>query len=138
MAIHQAIGRYAASDMALAGGVNADQPGDDDRDLALGCYTRVGETFDATAGRRPWRGCVLVLKRRATRGTADRIRAVIRGSAVTRTARPADDVPNGRAQQRVIADAPSQADRSGKLSYLKRTAPARRLGIRSKSRLRRR
>ena len=119
MAVHQACQalRFGECDVALAGGVNA----------LLSVATMINfsrarmlapdgrcKTFDASAdGYVRGEGCgVIVVKRLddAIRD-GDRIRAVIRGSAVNQDGASGGlTVPNGGAQQRVIADA---LERSG-------------------------
>ncbi len=119
VAVHQACQalRYAECDLALAGGVN----------LLISPATMINfsrarmlspdgrcKTFDAAAdGYVRGEGCgVVVIKRLddAIRD-GDRIRAVIRGSAVNQDGASGGlTVPNGIAQQRVIADALARAD----------------------------
>ena len=118
VAVHQASQalRSGECDLALAGGVN----------VLLTPATMINfsrarmlapdgrcKTFDAAAdGYVRGEGCgVIVLKRlNDALRDGDRIRAVIRGSAVNQDGASGGlTVPNGRAQQRVIADALKQA-----------------------------
>ncbi|ABM11841.1 type I polyketide synthase [Mycolicibacterium vanbaalenii] len=118
VAVHQACQalRLAECDVALAGGVN----------VLLSPATMINfsrarmlapdgrcKTFDATAdGYVRGEGCgVVVVKRLADAiRHGDRIRAVIRGSAVNQDGASGGlTVPNGAAQQRVIADALTNA-----------------------------
>jgi len=119
VAVHQACQalRYRECDVALAGGVN----------LIISPATMINfsqarmlsadgrcKTFDAAAdGYVRGEGCgVVVVKRLADAiRDRDRIRAVIRGSAVNQDGASGGlTVPNGIAQQRVIADAMERAE----------------------------
>ena len=143
VAVHQACQalRCGECDVALAGGVN----------LLISPATMINfsrarmlapdgrcKTFDAAAdGYVRGEGCgVIVVKRLddAIRD-GDRIRAVIRGSAVNQDGASGGlTVPNGTAQQRVIAEA---LERSGiapaTSTTWRRTGPGHRLAIRSRS-----
>jgi acyl transferase domain-containing protein/acyl carrier protein len=118
VAMHQASQALRAGecDMALAGGVNILLS---PASTIAACRARMlapdgrCKTFDAAAdGYVRGEGCgVIVLKRLSDAlRDGDRIRAVIRGSAVNQDGASGGlTVPNGRAQQRVIADALRQA-----------------------------
>ena len=117
-AVHQAVAglRLGEVDMALAGGVNAVLSPDLTAGMAyLGMLSDEGRcsAFDAAAdGFVRGEGCgVVVLKRlSAAQADGDRIWGVIRGSAVNQNGATAGPtVPNGPAQERVIADALAQA-----------------------------
>ena len=118
VAVHQAVAalQRGEADLALAGGVNAL--------LSLvpiaefvesGMLAPDGQckTFDAAAnGYGRGEGCGMVVLRRLDDAVAagDRIRAVIRGSAVNQDGASAGlTVPNGPAQERVIAEALARA-----------------------------
>ena len=128
VAIHQACQALRAGecDVALAGGVN----------VILTPATMINfsrarmlapdgrcKTFDAAAdGYVRGEGCGAVVLKRLSEAQrdGDRIRAVIRGSAVNQDGASGGlTVPNGRAQQRVIADALRQAGlEPGEVDYL--------------------
>ncbi|MDT5014795.1 MAG: hypothetical protein QOD39_955, partial [Mycobacterium sp.] len=128
VAVHQACQalRFGECDVALAGGVN----------LLMCPATMINfsrarmlspdgrcKTFDAAAdGYVRGEGCgIVVVKRLADAVRAgDRIRAVIRGSAVNQDGASGGlTVPNGIAQQRVIADALARAGLApGDVDYL--------------------
>ncbi len=128
VAVHQACQalRYGECDLALAGGVNLlISPGtmiNFSRAHMLSPDGRC-KTFDAAAdGYVRGEGCgVVVIKRLedAIRD-GDRIRAVVRGSAVNQDGASGGlTVPNGIAQQRVIADALQHAGLTpGDIDYL--------------------
>ncbi|MEO7275553.1 MAG: type I polyketide synthase, partial [Vicinamibacterales bacterium] len=128
VAIHQACQALRADecDMALAGGVNVlISPATTIATSRARMLAPDGrcKTFDASAdGYVRGEGCgVIVLKRLSdAERDGDRIRAVIRGSAVNQDGASGGlTVPNGRAQQRVIADALAQAGLDpGTISYL--------------------
>ena len=114
VAVHHAAAalRQGEVDLALVGGVNAILSPGLTREMAeLGMLSPEGrcKTFDASAdGFVRSEGCgMVVLKRlREAESDGDRIRGVIRGSAVNQNGATAGPtVPNGRAQQRVIQEA---------------------------------
>ena len=118
VAVHQAMTGLVRgeSDIALAGGVNAVLLGEVNAALeAAGVLSPGGRcrTFDAAAdGYVRGEGCgIVVLKRLADAEAAgDRILGVLLGSAVNHDGASAGlTVPNGPAQQRVIADALGRA-----------------------------
>ena len=118
VAVHQAAAalRSGEVDLALAGGVNAVLAS-----LATRIFADAGmlapdgrcKTFDAAAdGYVRGEGCGMVVLRRLSEAEAagDRILAVLLGSAVNQDGASAGlTVPNGRAQERVIADALARA-----------------------------
>ena len=97
------------------------------------------KTFDAAAdGYVRGEGCGVVVVKRLEDAIrdGDRIRAVIRGSAVNQDGASGGlTVPNGVAQQRVIAEALRARRCRGRAtsSTWRRTEPGRRWAIRSKS-----
>ena len=118
VAVHQAMAGLARgeADVALAGGVNAVLLGGVNAALeAAGMLSPDGRcrTFDAAAdGYVRGEGCgIVVLKRLADAVAAgDRILGVLLGSAVNQDGASAGlTVPNGPAQQQVIADALARA-----------------------------
>ena len=118
VAVHQAAAalRSGEADLALAGGVNAIL-----MSLATRIFTDAGmlapdgrcKTFDAAAdGYVRGEGCGMVVLKRLSEAEAagDRILAVLLGSAVNQDGASAGlTVPNGRAQERVIAEALARA-----------------------------
>ena len=118
VAIHQAMSglQRGEADLALAGGVHAILSG---RLLEMrataGMLSPDGRcaTFDAAAnGYVRGEGCGIVVLKRLSEAEADRDRiwGVIRGAAVNQDgASPGLTVPNGAAQQRVMADALARA-----------------------------
>ncbi len=116
--IQQAVAglREGTVDLALVGGVNAVlSPGLTREMAALGMLSLQGRcrTFDAAAdGFVRGEGCGMVVLKRLAEAEADgdRIWAVVRGAAVNQNGATAGPtVPNGPAQERVIAEALSQA-----------------------------
>ncbi len=108
--------REGTVDLALVGGVNAVlSPGLTREMAALGMLSLQGRcrTFDAAAdGFVRGEGCGMVVLKRLAEAEADgdRIWAVVRGAAVNQNGATAGPtVPNGPAQERVIAEALSQA-----------------------------
>ncbi len=128
VAIHQAIAALQGgeADIMLAGGVNAVLSPVFTRSLVnAGMLATDGmcKTFDARAdGYGRGEGCGVVVLKRLTDATADgdRIRAVILGSAVNHDGASAGlTVPNGPAQERVIASALERAGvQSADVDYL--------------------
>ena len=118
VAVHQAAAalRAGEADLALAGGVNAIL-----MSLATRIFTDAGmlapdgrcKTFDAAAdGYVRGEGCGMVVLKRLSDAEADgdRVLAVLLGSAINQDGASAGlTVPNGPAQERVIADALARA-----------------------------
>ena len=118
VALHQAVAslQRGEADLALAGGVNAILSRANTRLMAdAGMLAADGrcKTFDAAAdGYVRGEGCGMVVLKRLSDAEADgdRIWAVVRGSAVNQDGASAGlTVPNGSAQERVIAEALSRA-----------------------------
>ena len=118
VAVHQAMAglRQGEVDMALVGGTHAVLSSDLTRGMAdLGVLSRDGrcKTFDARAdGFVRGEGCGMIVLKRLSEAEADgdRIWGVLRGSAVNQNgASAAPTMPNGPAQERVIAEALSRA-----------------------------
>ena len=118
VAVHEAVTALQRSevDLALAGGVNVVlSPGVGGFLIEHGMLSSAGRcaSFDASAdGYVRGEGCgVVVLKRRAdAEADGDRIWGLIRGSAVNHNGTGAGlTVPNGPAQQQVMADALARA-----------------------------
>ncbi len=137
-AVHQAVvalGRGEV-DLALAGGVNVVlSPSVSRLMLDLGMLSPTGQCrpFDAAAdGYVRGEGCgMIALKRlRDAEADGDRIWGVIRGSAVNQNGASAGlTVPNGPAQERVMADALAQAGiRPEQVDYLEAHATGSQLG----------
>ena len=117
VAVHYAVSalRQGEVDMALVGGAHAILSPDLTREMAeLGMLSASGRcrTFDAAAdGFARGEGCGMVVLKRLSQAEADgdRIWGVIRGSAVNQNGASAGPtVPNGPAQERVIAEALSR------------------------------
>ena len=117
VAVHYAVSalRQGEVDMALVGGAHAVLSPDLTREMAeLGMLSASGRcrAFDAAAdGFVRAEGCGMVVLKRLSQAEAegDRIWGVIRGSAVNQSGASAGPtVPNGRAQERVIAEALSR------------------------------
>ena len=118
VAIHQAVSalQQGEVDLALAGGVSVIlSTGAMDTFESGGMLAADGrcKTFDAAAdGYVRGEGCAMVVLRRLADAQAagDRIRALIRGTAVNQDGASAGlTVPNGPAQERVIAEALARA-----------------------------
>ena len=128
--------RDGTVDLALVGGVNAVlSPGLTREMAALGMLSLQGRcrTFDAAAdGFVRGEGCGMVVMKRLAEAEADgdRIWAVIRGAAVNQNGATAGPtVPNGPAQERVIAEALSQAGvRPSEVDYLEAHGAGSELG----------
>ena len=117
-ALHQAIAglQRGEADLALAGGAHAVLSAGVTRFMTeLGLLSTSGRcsAFDAAAdGFVRGEGCGMVVLKRLAEAEADgdRIRAVLRGSALNQSGATAGlTVPNGPAQERVIEDALSRA-----------------------------
>ena len=117
VAVHYAVSalQQGEVDMALVGGAHVVLSADITREMAeLGMLSASGRcrTFDAAAdGFVRGEGCGMVVLKRLSQAEADgdRIWGVIRGSAVNQNGASAGPtVPNGRAQERVIAEALSR------------------------------
>ena len=145
VAVHQACQALAAGDcdLALVGGVNVILTPVPMINLSRARMLAPDgrcKTFDAAAdGYVRGEGCgVVVLKRLADAvRDGDPIRAVIRGSAVNQDGASGGlTVPNGGAQQRVIAEALRRAgvDGAARSTTSRRTAPAPRWATRSRCR----
>ena len=117
VAVHYAVSalRLGEVDMALVGGAHVVLSADVTREMAeLGMLSASGRcrAFDAAAdGFARGEGCGMVVLKRLSQAEADgdRIWGVIRGSAVNQNGASAGPtVPNGPAQERVIAEALSR------------------------------
>ena len=136
--VHQAAVslRTGEVDLALAGGVNVVlSPSTSAFMLEIGMLSPTGcsSPFDASAdGYVRGEGCGMVVLKRLSEAEADgdRIYAVIRGSAVNQNGASAGlTVPNGPAQERVMADALAQAGVSpSDVDYLETHATGSQLG----------
>ena len=136
--IHQAVVSLQRGevDLALAGGVNAIlSPGVSNFMMEVGMLSPTGHCspFDASAdGYVRGEGCGMVVLKRLSEAEADgdRIYAVIRGSAVNQNGASAGlTVPNGPAQERVMAEALAQAGASpSEVDYLEAHATGSQLG----------
>ena len=136
--VHQAVVALQRGevDLALAGGVNAIlSPGVSRFMMEVGMLSPTGHCrpFDASAdGYVRGEGCGMVVLKRLSEAEADgdRIYAVIRGSAVNQNGASAGlTVPNGPAQERVMAEALSQAGASpSDVDYLEAHATGSQLG----------
>ena len=136
--IHQAVVALQRGevDLALAGGVNAIlSPGVSRFMMDVGMLSPTGHCspFDASAdGYVRGEGCGMVVLKRLSEAEADgdRIYAVIRGSAVNQNGASAGlTVPNGPAQERVMAEALAEASASpSEVDYLEAHATGSQLG----------
>ena len=136
--VHQAVVALQRGevDLALAGGVNAIlSPGVSRFMMEVGMLSPTGHCspFDASAdGYVRGEGCGMVVLKRLSEAEADgdRIYAVIRGSAVNQNGASAGlTVPNGPAQERVMAEALAQAGASpSEVDYLEAHATGSQLG----------
>ena len=136
--LHQAVASLQRGevDLALAGGVNAVlSPGVSRYMMDVGMLSPTGHCspFDASAdGYVRSEGCGMVALKRLGEAEADgdRIYAVIRGSAVNQNGASAGlTVPNGPAQERVMAEALAQAGIPGsQVDYLEAHATGSQLG----------
>ena len=136
--VHQAVVALQRGevDLALAGGVNAIlSPGVSRFMMEVGMLSPTGHCspFDASAdGYVRGEGCGMVVLKRLSEAEADgdRIYAVIRGSAVNQNGASAGlTVPNGPAQERVMAEALVQADAApSEVDYLEAHATGSQLG----------
>ena len=136
--VHQAVVALQRGevDLALAGGVNAIlSPGVSRFMMEVGMLSPTGHCspFDASAdGYVRGEGCGMVVLKRLSQAEADgdRIYAVIRGSAVNQNGASAGlTVPNGPAQERVMAEALTQAGASpSDVDYLEAHATGSQLG----------
>ncbi|MYD51220.1 MAG: SDR family NAD(P)-dependent oxidoreductase [Dehalococcoidia bacterium] len=136
--VHQAVAALQRGevDLALAGGVNAIlSPGVSRFMMDVGMLSPTGHCspFDASAdGYVRGEGCGMVVLKRLSEAEADgdRIYAVIRGSAVNQNGASAGlTVPNGPAQERVMAEALAQAGASpSEVDYLEAHATGSQLG----------
>ncbi len=136
--LHQAVAALQRGevDLALAGGVNAIlSPGVSKFMMEVGMLSPTGHCspFDASAdGYVRGEGCGMVVLKRLSDAEADgdRIYAVIRGSAVNQNGASAGlTVPNGPAQERVMAEALRQAGASpSEVDYLEAHATGSQLG----------
>ncbi len=136
--LHQAVAALQRGevDLALAGGVNAVlSPGVSRYMMDVGMLSPTGHCspFDASAdGYVRSEGCGMVALKRLGEAEADgdRIYAVIRGSAVNQNGASAGlTVPNGPAQERVMAEALAQAGVPGsQVDYLEAHATGSQLG----------
>ena len=137
-AVHQAVAglQRGEIDLALAGGVNAVLSPAVSRFMAeAGMLSRSGQCrpFDAAAdGYVRGEGCGVVVLKRLSEAEADgdRIWGVIKGSAVNQNGASAGlTVPNGPAQERVMAAALAQAGFTGaEVDYLEAHAVGSQLG----------
>ena len=137
-AVHQAaVGlRTGEVDLALAGGANVVlSPSVSEFMREIGMLSPTGHCspFDASAdGYVRGEGCGMIVLKRLSDAEADgdRIYAVIRGSAVNQNGASAGlTVPNGRSQERVMADALAQAGASpSDVDYLEAHATGSQLG----------
>ena len=137
-AVHQAVAglQRGEIDLALAGGVNAVlSPAVSRFMMEAGMLSRSGRCrpFDAAAdGYVRGEGCGVVVLKRLSEAEADgdRIWAVIKGSAVNQNGASAGlTVPNGPAQERVMAAALAQAGIAGaEVDYLEAHAVGSQLG----------
>ncbi|MDE0108515.1 MAG: SDR family NAD(P)-dependent oxidoreductase, partial [Bryobacterales bacterium] len=138
VALHQAAAalRAGEADLALAGGVNAILSSEPTRiftDAGMLAADGRCKTFDEAAdGYVRGEGCgMVVLKRLADAEAAgDRILAVVLGSAVNQDGASAGlSVPNGPAQERVIAEALARADvEASSVDYLEAHGTGTELG----------
>jgi acyl transferase domain-containing protein/NADPH:quinone reductase-like Zn-dependent oxidoreductase/NADP-dependent 3-hydroxy acid dehydrogenase YdfG len=138
VALHQAVVGLQRNevDLALAGGVNTVLSPAVARFLSdYGMLSRSGRcaAFDATAdGYVRGEGCGLVVLKRLSEATADgdRIWGLVRGIAVNQNgAGLGITVPNGRAQERVMAEALARAGVApGDVDYLEAHGPATQMG----------
>ena len=136
--VHQAVAglQRGEVDLALAGGVNAVlSPGVSRYMMDVGMLSPTGHCspFDASAdGYVRSEGCGMVVLKRLGEAEADgdRVYAVIRGSAVNQNGASAGlTVPNGPAQERVMAEALAQAGVSpSQVDYLEAHATGSQLG----------
>ena len=136
--IHQAVVALQRGevDLALAGGVNAIlSPGVSRFMMEVGMLSPTGHCspFDASAdGYVRGEGCGMVALKRLSEAETDgdRIYAVIRGSAVNQNGASAGlTVPNGPAQERVMAEALAQAGATpSDVDYLEAHATGSQLG----------
>ena len=136
--IHQAVAALQRGevDLALAGGVNAIlSPGVSRFMMEVGMLSPTGHCspFDASAdGYVRGEGCGMVALKRLSEAEADgdRIYAVIRGSSVNQNGASAGlTVPNGPAQERVMAEALAQAGAApSDVDYLEAHATGSQLG----------
>ena len=136
--VHQAVVALQRGevDLALAGGVNAIlSPGVSRFMMEVGMLSPTGHCspFDASAdGYVRGEGCGMVVLKRLSEAEADgdRIYAVVRGSAVNQNGASAGlTVPNGPAQERVMAEALVQAGASpSEVDYLEAHATGSQLG----------
>ncbi len=136
--IHQAVAALQRGevDLALAGGVNAIlSPGVSRFMMEVGMLSPTGHCspFDASAdGYVRGEGCGMVALKRLSEAEADgdRIYAVIRGSSVNQNGASAGlTVPNGPAQERVMAEALAQAGAiPSDVDYLEAHATGSQLG----------
>ena len=136
--VHQAVVALQRGevDLALAGGVNAVlSPSVSRFMMEVGMLSPTGNCspFDASAdGYVRGEGCGMVVLKRLSEAESDgdRIYAVIRGSAVNQNGASAGlTVPNGPAQERVMAEALAQAGASpSEVDYLEAHAIGSQLG----------
>ena len=136
--IHQAVAALQRGevDLALAGGVNAIlSPGVSRFMMEVGMLSPTGHCspFDASAdGYVRGEGCGMVALKRLSEAEVDgdRIYAVIRGSSVNQNGASAGlTVPNGPAQERVMAEALAQAGAApSDVDYLEAHATGSQLG----------
>ena len=137
-AVHQAVAglRRGEIDLALAGGVNAVlSPAVSSFMMEAGMLSRSGwcRPFDAAAdGYVRGEGCGVVVLKRLSEAEADgdRIWGVVKGAAVNQNGASAGlTVPNGPAQERVMAAALAQAGIAGaEVDYLEAHAVGSQLG----------